>query len=506
MIERNVVSKDFRNMLRVALVYPNYYRVGMSNLGFQILYALLNSLKEVYAERFFLDMPKSLETGSRLKNFDIIAFTWQFELDALNILETLHRDGIPLRRERREQTVIVGGPCAFNPLPLANFADFFFIGEAEANLLSFIQTFIEGDRESLTDIPGVYSPEEDNNTKRVYLENLDDFYPVTQVMSSESAFGETFLLEVSRGCKRGCRFCMSGYTFRPYRYRSLEGLMRIADEGIKINAPKKISLLGASVSDYPYIDELCNYLSTKGLELSIPSLRADSLSPAIVEALVRTGQRSITLAPESTERVRIFMNKPITDEDLYRAVKMATMRGIKNIKLYFIIGTPAETLEDIAGIVALIKKLRRISKKLRLSVNPLVPKPHTPFQWLGMEDPRRLKEKLKVLREAHVWMEVEDLKSAHLQATIAMGDKRLSNILEKAFYYGKGMGAFRKAFKEEGLDFNYYIRGREPSEPLPWDKIDVGVRKSYLIAEYEKSLRGEVSPGCSDSCRACGVC
>ncbi len=489
MLERNVVFKDFKNKTRVALVYPNLYTVGMANLGFQIVYDLLNSLENVYCERFFLDFDRSLETNSRLGDFDIIAFSWQFELDALNILKILHRNGIPLRREERKQLVVVGGPCAVNPYPLKKFIDAFLIGEAEANLIPFIERFDKKNIECFSDVEGAYISALDNPAKRAYLKNLNSYHPVVQVMSPEAAFGETFLLEVSRGCSRGCRFCMSGYIFRPPRERSLENLKEIVNRGIKANNPKKITLLGASVSDYSQIDELCRFLLEKNLQISIPSLRADNLTTAIVDAMVKSGQKSLTLAPESNERLRAVMNKKLSDEQVSSAVNLAFEHGVEKIKLYFMIGTPGEKLEDIHDVINLVKKMRG---NLRLSINPFVPKPHTPFQWFGFEDIASLNKKKKMLQKLRN-CSFEDFKECFLQATIARGDEQLSGIIEKAFYYGSGMGAFRRAFREEGVEFTRYVRERALDEEFPWDKIDAGAGKEYLRREYEKSLRGEVS-------------
>jgi radical SAM superfamily enzyme YgiQ (UPF0313 family) len=493
MLERNVVFKDFRDKIRVALVYPNLYRAGMSNLGFQTLYRLFNDMDNVYCERFFLDFEKSLETGSSLADFDLIAFSWQFEFDAMNILEILHRSEIPLRRDERDNLVIVGGPCTVNPYPLRNFIDVFFIGEAEANLAQFMEAFSSGcDVEEFANIEGIYVSKIDNPTKRVYLENMDDYYPVVQIMSEKAAFGEAFLLEILRGCPRGCRFCVTGFTTRPRRERSLDRLKAIVDEGIGVNNPKKISVIGPTASDYSHIGELLEYLSGKDLEVSVPSLRADTLTREMVEALVKTGQRSITLAPESCQRLRFVMNKRISDEQFIDAAKMAFKGGIENIKLYFMIGNPTETKEDIFEVVSFVKRLKKEAKgKFRLSVNPLVPKPHTPYQWLGFEQAGSFKEKLKMIKRAGLPMEAEDFKDAFLQATIALGDERLSGVLERAYFHGKGMGAFRRAFKEEGIPFDHYTKEKAQDAPLPWDKIDVGVGKSHLKLEYEKSFRGE---------------
>jgi radical SAM superfamily enzyme YgiQ (UPF0313 family) len=311
-------------------------------------------------------------------------------------------------------------------------------------------------------------------------------------MSPEAAFGEAFLLEILRGCPRGCRFCVTGFTTRPRRERILERLKAVIDEGIRVNNPKKISIIGPTASDYSHIGELLEFLATIGLEISVPSLRADSVTNEIIEALVKSGQRSITLAPESCQRLRFLMNKRMSDEQFIRASKMAFEGGIENIKLYFMIGNPTETTQDIEETVTFIKKLRKEAKgKYRLSVNPLVPKPHTPYQWLGFEDISSLKKKMKIIKKAGLPTESEDFKEAFLQVTIALGDERLSDILEKAHHHGGGRGAFRRAFKEEGIPFNHYTKERDIDTPLPWDNIDVGIKGGQLKKEYEKSFSGD---------------
>jgi len=493
MLERNVVFKDFRDKIRVALVYPNMYRAGMSNLGFQTLYRLFNDMENVYCERFFLDFEHSLETNSKLKDFDLIAFSWQFELDAMNILEILQRSGIPIRREDRNVMVIAGGPCTVNPYPLKKFIDIFFIGEAERNLQQFMDNFVAGAGvEEFARIEGLYVSKIDNPTKRAYMKNLDDYYSTLQIMSPEAAFGDAFLLEILRGCPRGCRFCVTGFTTRPRRERSLESLKAVVDEGIRVNNPSKISIIGPTASDYSQIEELLEFLSTKGLEVSVPSLRADSVTKEIIEPLVKSGQRSITLAPESCWRLRSLMNKHITDEQFIEAANTAFEGGIENIKLYFMIGSPTERAEDIEDTVSFIKRLKKEAKgKYRLSVNPLVPKPHTPYQWLGFEDIGSLKKKMKIIKKAGLQAEGEDTKEAFLQASIALGDERLQGVLEKAYFHGKGLGAFRRAFKEEGIPFDHYVKERDVGAPLPWDNIDVGVKKSQLRKEFEKSFSGD---------------
>ena len=489
MRERNVIIKEYRKKLRVALVYPNLYSVGMSNLGVQLLYDLLNSREDIYCERFFMDFNKSLETNSLLQDFDVIAFSWQFELDALNILKILHRNRIPIRREMRNQLVIAGGPCTVNPYPMRNFIDLFYIGDAEVNLLNLLYAWNEDkgkdNLENLADFRGIYVSEKDNSVDRTYFKDLDSYHPTNQIMSSASAFGKSFLLEASRGCSSRCRFCMGGYITKPRRERSLKRLIEITNEGIKSCNPDKIAVLGASISDYSQIDNLCHHLLNKSRQISIPSMRADSLSSEVLKSLVSSGQRSITLAPESSQRLRCVMNKGINTSDIFDATKLAFDLGIKRIKLYFMIGLPGETKEDIKEIINLV---RGIKGRVKLSINPFVPKPHTPYQWVEFADQGILREHTNLLKKEFSNCVFENPKKSFLQATIARGDESLGRILERALVYGFGLGAFRRAFKDEGMNYNHFTSAKDLDDPLPWDKINVGVKKNRLNREYTQAF------------------
>jgi radical SAM superfamily enzyme YgiQ (UPF0313 family) len=313
-------------------------------------------------------------------------------------------------------------------------------------------------------------------------------------------------LEISRGCKRGCRFCLGGFTTRPFRERSLDNLKEIAEKGIKVNRPRKISILGAGISDHSNIDDVCEYLSKKDLELSIPSLRPEGLTPIVAKSLAKTGQNTITLAPESCERIRRVINKQMTDEELLDAVKIATDAGIDSVKLYFMIGSPTESLGDVRKSAKLIRDMKKMARRMKVSITPMIPKPHTPFQWLPFEDISLLREKIKIFKKEHVQVSVEDFGLCMIQASIALGDESLCRILEKAMHYGGGKGAFRRSFKEEGKDMRFYINEKEKSQAFVWDKINVGVKKSFLRKEYEKAFRGETTKTCHEGCKECGVC
>lgn len=501
--ERNVVIKKPLGKFRVALVYPSKYSEGMANLGLHIIYDLLNSIEDIYCERFFLGYARSLETGSEIKDFNLIVFSWQFELDALNILKFLKECGIPINRKERKEFILVGGPCTVNPAPLEKFIDAFYIGEAEVSILKFIEIFRELESpkeevEALSEVGGIYLPEIENRVRRVYLKDLDSFYPVTQIMSEASVYNEAFLMEISRGCSRGCRFCMGGYIFRPRRERSPEKLKEILEMGVKLNKPKRIVLLGASVTDYSNIHELSRMISESKVEVSVPSMRVDALTKDFIGALADTGQRSLTIAPESCRILRFAMNKPIKDEHIYRAARYTAEAGLKNIKMYFIVGMPDEREEHMLEIAGMVKKIKAdTGLKIKMSVNPLVPKPHSAMEWAPFVDRKSYSEKLRLLKKelkGKAEVKSESYRLSSLQTIIAMGDYSLGDVLERV-YMEQNLNSWKRAFKELGMSFDSYLGERSTDEPLPWDKIDTLVKKDFLIKEYTRyhNLLGEVS-------------
>ncbi len=486
-LEKNVFKKNPRGKLRIALVYPNLYKVGMSNLGFRIVYDMLNSLDYVYCERFFIDFERTLETNSPLRDFDIIAFCYQFENDLLNIIEIIDKYNI------WNKVKIAGGPCTVNPYPIKKFVDYVFIGEAEANLIDFIEAFAEGCRNGdIEKIDGVYVSSRDNKTKKVFMRNLDEYFPTAQISSEHTAFNDVFLLEISRGCAWNCRFCMGTHIFKPRRERSLEKLVEIVEKGVEMNKPKKISLIGASVSDYSKIDELSEYLSEyadRGIEISAPSLRADTIKESLLDLLARSKQKTITIAPESSEDIRYMLNKKISNEDLLNACRLAKKSGIRKVKLYFIVGLPNESEKDLNEIVKIVESIKKLGLWVKVSINPFIPKPHTPMQFFAFEDPKILRKKIEFLRRnIKAEVEFEDLKSAIIQAVIARGDEKLGEILYRTYKYGKSFSAMKKAFKDFKINLNKYLEERDPEEKLPWEKIDVGISKTFFIKEYEKML------------------
>jgi len=555
--EIGVVKKDWRNRIRVALVYPNRYHVGIANLGLQTVYHLFNQMGTVLCERAFLPapgrgrdrLPTTLESRRALKEFDIVAFAVSFENDYLNILRILKLSGLPLKSAERNAAhplILAGGvACQLNPEPLAPFMDLFLMGEAELLLSPFIEVFEkfpardEFLEQLARSLPGAYIPRFyrpaygadgtlaaftprpplASTVPRVYLEDLSRQATVSTIITPHTTFASPYLVEVGRGCPHGCRFCSAGYIYRPPRFRPLSLLEECLDQGR--NFSRRIGLVGAAVSDLPDIGRLCRKAAADNLQLAFSSLRADALTPELAAALAASGVKTATMAPDAgSPRLRRVINKGITAKDLLRATEILVAHGIPNLKLYFMIGLPTETAEDIDALVDLSLEVKaRFLKASRVrgrmgtitvSISSFVPKPFTPFQWAGMATVPQLKTKLKTIKRAlgpvaNIRVHSDSPRGAWIQALLARGDRRAADILALALKYD---GNWTQALKAAPVDPAFFIeRERGGGELFPWDFIDHGVKKSFLYREYQKARENQLTPPCPTSgCHRCGVC
>lgn len=558
--ETGVSSSPWGGRLSVALVYPNTYRQGMSNLGLLSVYRLINDRDDALCERFFLPDPEdlaehrktgfplfSLESGRPLADFDVVAFSISFENDYLNLPAIFELGRLPLwaaERGERHPLVLCGGVCAFlNPEPLAEIMDLFAVGEAEVILPGLLDLLVQGSgrREELlaglAPLPGVYVPSRyevtygrdgtvsailpkegtPSRVGRQWLSDLDSASSRSFILTPETEFADMALTEVSRGCPRGCRFCAAGYIYLPSRERSLQRLTSDIEEGLC--GREKIGLVGAAVSDHSEIRSLTATIRQRGGKVSVSSLRLDALEPEEVRALKESGHRTVSLAPEAgSQRLRDLINKGISEEQIVRAARLLAEEGILNLKLYFLLGLPTETGEDLAEMLALTARLREewlARQKLHgrlgtitLSVNPFIPKPFTPFQWAPMDGEKSLKEKIRTVRSGvsrlpNVELICESIRSAQVQAFFSRGDRRTASVIPR-LAAGENLNA---ACRAQGLDPAFYIsRERGEDEILPWEVIDNGVTRDYLRREYLRGLSGERTPPCAPGCRRCGVC
>ena len=545
---------------KVAIVYPNTYFVGMSNLGLHIIYEEINLRNDSVCERIFLPEKKeldaydktktplmSVETQRPMHQFDVVAFDVTFEMDYFHIPLMLRHGRVPIMGKDRTEfdpIVIAGGPCAtFNPEPFADFIDAFIIGEGEGIVSRVLDVIRDGKIEGLdrhailrqlANVSGVYVPSlyvpiysEDGGFKgydiaegvpktiKRHFEMLTSGGE-TVVATNYTEFGAMYIIEVARGCGRHCRFCMAGYCFRVPRVRPLDILKEGVDRAEKLG--KKVGLMGAAISDYPEVDELVTYIRSKDMRYSCASLRADSLTQAVVDGLADSGQKTITIAPETgSERLRRVINKGISEEHLKNAATLSAKSGIQHMRLYIMIGLPTETDEDIEAIVGLAERTQAhmaevgCKGRLTLSINPFIPKPFTPFQWMAMDNQKTVEKKLQYIKKAlqknrRIEVLVESPKEAYIQGVLARGDRRLGAVLA-ACAADRGSKSFKSEMKAAGLDMddmNY--RERSFDEFLPWSHLDMGMDEGYLEMEWKRSVDEAYTPPCVQGCKRCGVC
>ncbi len=580
--EFNSVHKNAEDVkIRFAFCFADTYEIGMSHLGMKILYHLLNEREDTWCERVFApwvdmedemrknDIPLfALESMDPINEFDFVGFTLQYEMCYSNIINMLDMGKIPLYQKDRKEGdpfVVMGGPCAYSAEALAPFADFFQLGEGEEMMNECMDCYREWKEKNLpredflkmvSKIDGIYVPSfydvdynEDGTVKSItpinnevpktvkkrVIEDLDNvYYPDRIIVPFVEIVHDRIMLEVFRGCIRGCRFCQAGMIYRPVREKNPSTLLDCARKLIDNTGYNEISLSSLSTSDYTQLPEfsekLLDMTESKKVSLSLPSLRLDSFSMDLMNKVNKVRKSSLTFAPEAgTQRMRDVINKGITEDDLMNSARMAFEGGYSSIKLYFMMGLPFETTEDVCGIADLSKKVVReyfsVPKEKRspglrvtTSVSSFVPKAFTPFQWARQNTMEELREKQMALKECmddkRVKYNYHEAPISVLEGVFARGDRRLSKVLEVAHKKGVrfdgwsqffSMEKWEEAFKECGLDMAFYTRERSFDEVLPWDMIDVGVRKDFLISEANKAKDAVVTPNCRQKCSACGA-
>ncbi len=574
--EWNSIIKDWdKTNIKFALCYPDLYEIGMSNMALPILYDLLNSQSDVLAERVYApwtDMEAamrtagipllSLESKHQLKDFDIIGFSLDYELTYTNVLNILDLGQIPVLASERNDShpiVIAGGSCCLNPEPMSDFIDFFVIGEGEEVLLELVESFRDwkgraaSKKELLRQvaaIPGIYVPslyqveyQADGSVKSI-TPTAAEAKPIIQrrlvtklpppvtrpVVPYIEVVHDRGAVEIQRGCTRGCRFCQAGIIYRPVRQRPQQEVLQAVGELIANCGYNVVSLVSLSTSDYPHIEELVASLvrNYDNLALSLPSLRIDSFSVRLMESLPSRRKTGLTFAPEAgSERLRRIINKSTPEDEILETAAAAFARGWTSLKLYFMLGLPTETMDDIEGIVQLVAKIRSSGRRtkggmpqVRVSLSTFIPKPHTPFQWVAQESEQQLSAKHELLklglRRKGSRLSWQDPEVSLLEATLSRGDRRLGEVIYRAWKLGSTFDAWNersnyqnwlRAFEQTGLEPSFYAQRERPlDELLPWAHIDSGVTPAFLKREYQRAIEGKETPDCRyQSCNACGL-
>jgi radical SAM family uncharacterized protein len=579
--EYNSVLKSWHEAsYRLALVFPEVYELGMSNLGLAILYDIVNSQPDMLAERAFLpwvDMldamrrsvipAYSLESRHRLSDFDVLGFSLPYEQVYTNVLAMLDLAGIPILSRNRDQAsplILAGGSAVLNPEPMHAFFDAFFLGEGEDAIVNIVATWVQARRAGLeraealrrlAQIPGIYvpafyQPQYHSDGRLLSLAPLPEHAEVAprtivkrivpELPPPPTKFVVPFIdivhnravIEIQRGCARGCRFCQAGMVYRPVRERPLAEVLEAVGQAVDRTGFEEVCFLSLSASDYSHVEELVGEVAirhgTTRLSVGLPSLRTDTMSVDLTGRLEETRRRSgFTFAPEAaTDRLRKVINKPIATETMLDVARQVFSRGWPTLKLYFMIGHPTQTLEDVEAIADLAHQVRRIGFELlgrkssvRVAVSTLVPKPHTPFQWLPMAEDKEIREQIAVLerrlRGPGLTFSWNDPRETLLEAALSRGDRQLSDVIQRAWELGAvldGWGdrlnhaAWNQAFAELGIDPNWYARReRALDEVLPWDHLSVGLTKRFLWREYQRALTGEITEDCRETCCTCGI-
>lgn len=552
--ESGVIHKSWSGRIHVGLAFPQHYGLAMSNLGYQTVYRQFNAFEDVVCERFCLPAApdvrlRSIENDHPPTAFDILAFSMAFENDYPHLLQLLDRARLPLLAKDRDAShplIVIGGIAPMlNPEPLALFADMILLGEAEAILPDFMECYRRWSnrrqflRHAATAVPGAYIPAFYSVTHDAHgkiaavtpapaipatvslaraadVETLDTS---STVLTADTTFADTCLIEVSRGCPHGCRFCSAGFVYRPPRFRSTAFL----EESIRTAMARtsRVGLVGAAVSDFPDLSAICRRFDGTDLRLSFSSLRADALTDDLLQVLKANRTKTATIAPEAgSQRMRNVINKGLTEKDILCAAEKIVKAGIPNLRLYFLVGLPTETMEDIDAIIALCRQIKSVflsaSRRqkrigtITVNTNAFIPKPATPFQWAAMDTVAALQAKARLLRDglkaiANVRFQMEKIRDGYVQAFLSRGDRRIADLLLQRHHLDGNWGQTLKQSPIDTATFVTRPRGRD--EILPWDFIDTGVSKDFLWRDYQKALAGRTSPPCpSEGCTRCGAC